>query len=195
MWYIVGLGNPGEEYECTRHNAGKMALDYIWEQNDFDDWKRDTRMKRQVAKGYIADEPAVLLFPETFMNKSGTAVAKYITSAKRAEKLVVLYDEIDLPLGKVKISYGRGSGGHRGIESIIKSIKTKDFIRVRIGVSGSTPSGKIKKPKGEQKVLDFLMGNFKKPEREKLAKFNKIVAGAVETIIKEGRAKAMNECN
>ena len=185
MFYIVGLGNPGEEYENTRHNTGALSVASFAKKNKLDFFETEKFGKAKVH----------LLLPKTFMNKSGTQLVKLITSKKKAESLVVIYDDLDMPLGKIKISYGSGSGGHKGIESIARSIKTKDFIRIRIGIAPSTPSGKIKKIKTEQKVIDFILNDFRKPELEKLKKVFKKVNEALETIIKDGRAKAMNEFN
>jgi PTH1 family peptidyl-tRNA hydrolase len=129
------------------------------------------------------------------MNKSGLSLKPIIVSKKKAENLIVIYDDLDMPLGKIKISFGRGSGGHKGVESIARSIKTKEFIRIRVGIAPATPSGKIKKPKGEEKIIDFILGGFKKKETEMLKKVFKKVNEALEVIIKEGRQKAMNEFN
>jgi len=129
------------------------------------------------------------------MNKSGLAAKKYVTSVKKAEKLIVVYDDMDLPLGSLKISFGRGSGGHRGIESLVRSLRTKNFIRIRVGIVPTTPTGKLKKPKGENKVLDFIMGEFKKPELEILKKVNKQAVQVIEVLVTEGREKAMNQFN
>jgi peptidyl-tRNA hydrolase, PTH1 family len=185
MIYIVGLGNPGEEYENTRHNTGALAVESFAKKNKLNFFETEKFGKEKVH----------LLLPKTFMNKSGTQLTKLITSKKKAESLIVIYDDLDMPLGKIKISFGRGSGGHRGIESIARSIKTKDFIRVRVGIAPATPSGKIKKPKGEQKIIDFILGDFKKKETEILKKTFKKVNEALEVIIKEGRFNAMNEFN
>jgi len=129
------------------------------------------------------------------MNHSGKAVAPFVKSKKDLENLVVVYDDIDLPLGKIKISFNRSSGGHNGLQSIIKAVKSEEFVRIRIGVSPSTPSGKTKKPKGEQAVLKFLLGEFKKPELETLKKLSKKVSEAIEMIFAEGREKAMSLYN
>lgn len=185
MFYIVGLGNPGEEYENTRHNTGALAVESFAKKNKLEVFKAEN----------IGKEKIELLLPQTFMNKSGSPLKSLITSKKKAENLIVIYDDLDIPLGKFKISFGRGSGGHKGIESIVRSIKTKDFIRIRVGISPVTPSGKIKKPKGEEKIKSFILGNFSKKETETLKKVFKKVSDALETIIKEGRAKAMNEFN
>jgi peptidyl-tRNA hydrolase, PTH1 family len=185
MIYIVGLGNPGEEYENTRHNTGAKALENFANKNKFEVFNTEK----------IGKEKIQLLLPQTFMNKSGTSVKPLTTSKKKAENLVVIYDDLDMPLGKLKISFGRGSGGHKGVESIVRSIKTKDFVRIRIGISPSTPKGKVKKPNSEKKIVDFILGNFSKKETETLKKVFRKVNEALETIIKEGRAKAMNEFN
>lgn len=174
MFYLVGLGNPGEEHKESRHNAGRLAIEKL----------KDSKIKN--LKIIESDE---------FMNNSGRAIAKVIKSKKVAEKLIVVYDDIDLPIGTMKISFNKGSGGHRGVESIIKAIKTREFARIRIGISPTTPSGKIKKPEGEKKVLDFILGNFKPKETEILKKVFKQVAQAVETMITESREIAMNRFN
>ncbi|MFZ3008902.1 MAG: hypothetical protein WA048_00520, partial [Minisyncoccia bacterium] len=129
MYIVVGLGNPGEEYLNTRHNAGRLAVAYLEKKNL---------------------EGLKFVHLDTFMNKSGSGVAKVIKSKKAAEKLVVIYDDLDLALGTIKVSYNRGSGGHKGIESIVRALKTEAFIRIRIGTSPATPSGKLKKPQGEK---------------------------------------------
>ncbi len=192
---IAGLGNPGEEYKNTRHNAGRIVLEHLRKSRDFSDWKEERKWKALISAGKIGKSKVVLLEPDNFMNNSGKSIAPIVTSTKKAEKLVVVYDDIDLPLGVIKISYNRGSGGHRGVESIIKSVKTKAFVRLRVGVAQTTPTGKIKKPRGEQKVLDFLMGEFKPKELDVLKKVSKNIADALETIILEGKEKAMNMYN
>lgn len=194
-YFIAGLGNPGKEYENTRHNVGRIILESFRVGNNFSEWKDDKKNKSLVSDGKVGKSKVVLIEPNNFMNNSGKSFAKVITSAKKAENLIVVYDDIDLPLGVLKISFNRGSAGHRGVESVIKSVKTKEFIRLRVGVSPVTPSGKIKKPKGEQKVLDFLMGNFKPKEKEVLKKILKNTTMALETIITEGREKAAGKFN
>jgi PTH1 family peptidyl-tRNA hydrolase len=174
MYTIVGLGNPGDEYQETRHNTGRMAVEALTK----------------------ADLSGVkLVHLDTFMNKSGSGVAKVVKSKKAAEKLVVIYDDLDLPLGTVKISYNRGSGGHKGIESIIRALGTEAFIRVRIGISPTTPSGKIKKPLGEEKVEKHILGAFTPKEKEVLKKVFKKVITAVEVLAKDGLQSAMTVCN
>lgn len=192
---IVGLGNPGSEYENTRHNAGRLAVEHFDAIHELGGFVMNGKSKSLVSKGTLGKHSVTLVLPETFMNKSGSAVGKFVTSAKAAERLVVVYDDIDLPFGSIKLSFGRGSGGHKGIESIIRAVKTKDFVRVRIGVAPTTPSGKMKKPAGEKKVHDFILGEFTKKEQETLKKLFKIITPAIESIIVDGRAKAMNQFN
>lgn len=136
-----------------------------------------------------------LVLPETFMNKSGNAVARFVKGVKAAKYLVVVHDDLDLPLGITKISFGRGSGGHKGIESVMRAIKTKDFVRLRIGVSPHTSSGNIKKVEGDSEVVDFVIGAFKPKEQDELKKVLKKGAAIVEAIIERGYQAAMTEYN
>ena len=175
MKLVVGLGNPGKEYENTRHNTGRILVGMIEKKLDGNGIK--------------------FITPDTFMNNSGKAVVPLIKSKKDLKDLVVIYDDIDLPIGKMKISFNRSSGGHNGLESVIKKLKSQEFIRIRIGISPSTPKGVVKKPKGEKAVLNFLLGEYKKSELETLKKLSKKVAEAVEMIFTESKEKAMSLYN
>lgn len=176
MKLVVGLGNPGTEYEKTRHNAGFIVVDAIAK-------KIDEKLKVKFIK------------PDTFMNNSGRAVAPLVKTKKDLADLIVIYDDIDIALGKIKISFNRSSGGHNGVESIINHVKSQEFLRIRIGICPTTPTGKNKKPKGEDKVLKFLLSEFKKEELEELKKISKTIANAVEVIYTEGSQKAMTLFN
>ncbi|MBY0473133.1 aminoacyl-tRNA hydrolase [Patescibacteria group bacterium] len=178
-WIIAGLGNPGKEYDGTRHNVGRDFLMAI--------------EKKEGEKGKLFGKKVTILLPDTYMNNSGAAFKKLVTSKKQAEQLVVLQDELDLPLGKVKLSFGSSSGGHNGINSIHKALKTKDFVRIRIGISPSTSSGRVRKPQGEDKVVAFVLGKFKATEQDKLKKSKKLVRDAIELLVTEGRDKATME--
>jgi PTH1 family peptidyl-tRNA hydrolase len=194
-WVIVGLGNPGEEYSSTRHNTGRMAVEFFARKNDFREFREDKKANAHVAGGMVGKITVALVMPDTFMNKSGFAVGKFVKNVKAAERLVVVYDDLDLPLGAIKLSYDRGSGGHKGLESIMRAVKTKKFTRVRVGVSPSTPSGKVKKPSGEEEVVDFILKKFKPTEMDELKKVFKKVTQALETIVVDGREAAMNRLN
>jgi len=189
QWTIVGLGNPGKEYDATRHNVGRDFLVEISAKEGVEKWKEDASLHARIAKTELFGTKATLVLPDTYMNNSGKALATLVKSKKAAETLVVLQDELDMPLGRVKLSFGSTSGGHRGVDSIQKALKTKDFIRIRIGISPSTPSGKLKKPTADD-VNDFVLGTFKTSEKEKLKKVQKLVAEALELLLTEGRDHA-----
>lgn len=195
QYIIVGLGNPGEEYRETRHNAGRMVLEVFRKKYDFPEFVLDKSLKALVSKGAFGKDKVILVEPDNFMNVSGKSVAPLVKNAKDAERTIVVYDDIDLPLGSMKISFNRSSGGHRGVESIIKALKTPAFARLRIGICPTTPSGKPKKPKGEDAILDFIVGPFKKPEAEVMKKTTKKGAEALAMILTEGREKATGEVN
>lgn len=195
MWTIVGLGNPGKEYEDTRHNTGRIVLRNFLKTFDIADPVYSKKYQGLFSEGKIGKETVVVLFPETFMNKSGVSVGTLVKSVKKAEQLIVVYDDLDLPLGTIKISFNRSSGGHRGLQSIIKNLKTEAFIRVRVGISPITPSGKIKKPKGEIAVDKFIIGTFKPSEEVELKKVSKKVTNIIETVIVYSLERAMSEFN
>jgi len=194
MRYIVGLGNPGEEYEMTRHNAGRMAVLEFVKKEGIDQPEFDKKLKALVAKGKIGGEKIQIILPETFMNKSGESLKPLALSAKKAENLIVVHDDIDLPLGKVKISFGKNSGGHKGVESVIKAVKTINFTRVRIGISSTNAKGIVKKPSGD-KFLDYIVGKFKPVEMAEMKKSAKKTAEALSVIVSDGAEKAMGEFN
>lgn len=196
MSYIItGLGNPGDEYENTRHNTGRILVDYFRKKNGFSEWTENKKIKALVSNGKIGKSKVTLLIPDNFMNNSGKSLMSLITSVKKAEKLIVVYDDIDLAIGTMKISFNRGSGGHRGLESVIKAVKTKSFVRLRAGISKATPSGKIKKPIGGKQVLDFILGKFTPKELDTIKKVSKDTNKALEMLVEDGRAKAMGEFN
>ncbi len=190
---VVGLGNPGDEYVATRHNVGRMVLETFAKAKNLTDWVGNKKLQALTAEGRIGKKSFLLLMPETFMNKSGLAVKPLIKSPKAAEALIVVHDDLDLPLGKFKISFNKSSGGHRGVESIIKNIKTEAFVRIRIGISGETASGKLKKPQGEQKVIDTILGEFKKNEEAELKKIIKKAVLALEKVIADGWSVAASQ--
>jgi len=156
MTIITGLGNPGKEYENTPHNAGFDFLDYFAKKNDFPAFEYD-----KYSDSLITEKEGVILCkPQSFMNKSGPAV-KRLTEARKlkTENLTVAHDDIDLPLGSFKISKDKGSAGHKGIESLISALKTKNFQRIRIGICPE------KKP---QDVENFVTKKFSKEKQKTL---------------------------
>ena len=193
MKLVVGLGNPGKEYENTRHNTGMIILDCMLGKVN---WDKSDNAKTLYFKDKLEDKPVEYLKPLTFMNKSGFTVLSVKNKHKlNLKDIIIIHDDIDLPIGKMKISFNRSSGGHKGLGSIIKTLKSEEFLRIRIGISAATPSGKIKKPKGEKAVLNFILGEFKKSELETLKKLSKKVAEAIEVIFTESKEKAMSLYN
>lgn len=195
MHYIVGLGNPGDEYKSSRHNTGRILAESFCKKEKFPEFKVDKKLKAVVSGGKMEKEKVEVIIPETFMNKSGLSLKPIVTSKKKAQDLIVIYDDLDLAIGTFKISFNRGSGGHRGVESIVRTLKTKEFVRIRVGISPSTPSGKVKKPQGEKKVVDFIIGDFKPKELDAIKKVSKKINEALEMIITENYQKAMSVYN
>lgn len=184
-YLIVGLGNPGKEYENTRHNAGVMVLEQIRDVWSFSDWSKDSMSNSLLSKGMIADEAITFMFPQTFMNLSGTAVRHY-ADADYTQKLVVIYDDLDIPLGQIKMSYDRSSGGHNGVQSIIDTLGGSDFARIRIGIG--PVEGDIREYVG---VLDA----FSDEERKVIESQSKKVTKVLKVFFSEGKEKAMTLAN
>lgn len=194
-WTIVALGNPGTEYENTRHNTGRIVLDLFRTQYDLPEWKADKKTNALISKGEVEESKVVLVEPETFMNLSGESVRLFIKKPEDVERLIVVQDELDLPFGTYKISFDRSSGGHNGIQSIVDHLHTQAFTRVRIGVSPVSADGALKKPHGDEAVHNFILGKFSGGDREILEKLAKEIAEAITIVMREGKVKAMTMFN
>ncbi len=195
-WFVIGLGNPGDEYKKTPHNVGREAVEYFIKKNgDAGAWKTQTQVKMQTQQVAIDSHTVVCVLPDTFMNKSGAAVQYFVKTAKDAERTIVLQDDLDLPLGTMKIVFNRGSGGHKGIESVVRAIKTEAFVRIRIGVSPVSAKGIAKKPKGEDAVVKFILKPLKDDSYKEIQKIYKKIAEAIPVLITEGRPIAMTQFN
>lgn len=192
---IVGLGNPGKEYDKTRHNAGRMAVELLAKQEDFDDFEFNKKANALVTEGTIDGEKVTLVLPETMMNLSGKSIPAYVKSVKAAKNMLVLQDELDLPLGTLKMVFGRNSGGHKGIESIMRALKTKEFARIRIGISGQGKKHQAKKPNGDEKVIKHVIGKFKPTEEAVLKKSLKKAVLAARTFVTDGCEQATMVAN
>jgi PTH1 family peptidyl-tRNA hydrolase len=156
---IIGLGNPGLKYVNTRHNAGFSVVKRFAEKNGFPEFKLSKKENSLVSSADIKGEKTVLALPQTFMNNSGKA-AKSLIKKYSPEKLLLIHDDIDLISGSSKLSKNRGSAGHKGVDSVIKEIGTKDFWRLRIGIRPQEG-----KPKEVEK---FVLRNFRKEEKEEM---------------------------
>jgi len=182
MRKIIGLGNPGEKYKTTRHNVGRIILHSWQEKENMPSFKKNTKLNALTTK----NDNFVLALPETFMNSSGVSVKKII---KKTENLWVVHDDIDLPFGTIKISKDKGSAGHNGVESIIKEIKTKDFVRFRIGIK---PLSHIV---SSENLASFVLKKFTKEELELLENISDKTIQILKFALKEGIEKAMNKFN
>ena len=207
-YIIAGLGNPGSEYENTRHNTGRIILDAIRKEYASSEFEFNKKLNALTAEAKIGKEKVLLVAPETFMNLSGKSLAPIVktksvkilvgekkVSIKAADDLLVIYDDFQLPLGRMKISYNKSSGGHNGLESVIKSIKTEAFPRLRIGTAAAKKSGEAKIPSGDDVIEKFILGKFKEEEMKELKKMAKKAVEVVQIWVKEGRDKATNLAN
>ena len=183
---IAGLGNPGKEYEKTRHNAGRRAVELLAKQEDCDDFIFNKTSNALASRGVIAGEKATLVLPETMMNLSGKAVAAFVKTPKAAKDLLVIHDDLDLPLGTIKMVFGRGSGGHKGVESIMRTVKTKDFARIRIGVAPAGKKNQAKKLRDDEKVIKLVIGKWKPSEEAAVKKALKKAVEAARLFASEG---------
>lgn len=188
MILIVGLGNPGEKYEKTRHNIGFQIINTFAGKNNFPSFNFTQKFNAFTVEEIFAAKKIILAKPQTFMNNSGKTVQKIISFNKLPiPNLWVINDDIDLPIGKIKISEESGSAGHKGVESIISALGSKNFIRFRIGVQP------IKgKPK---RVESFVIKNFSKDEKKIIPEIINKAVSAIETSLTDGIEKAMNLYN
>lgn len=185
MYLIAGLGNPGKEYEKTRHNMGFRAVDVLASSASID--VRKNKFKGLIGNGNIAGEKVILLKPQTYMNLSGSSIreaAMYYDVPK--ENLIVIYDDLDLSAGSIRIRKSGGPGTHNGMKSVVKELGTKEFPRVRIGV-GAGSSG--------EDIVDRVIGKVSKEDQKLLDEAAKAAAEAVEDIIRKGIDNAMNAHN
>ncbi len=191
MKLIVGLGNPGDEYRFTPHNLGFLTIDRIANGLGIEIRNRQCRAltARALLPGHTtAGEPAILAKPETYMNLSGLSVrelvAEYQVDVQR--DLIVIYDELDLPLGTIRIRQRGSSAGHNGMESILGALNTDEFLRIRLGIAP------------DRKVVDgvkYVLTPFRRAQEKVVDEVLDTAAQAVEVILKEGPAAAMNRFN
>ncbi len=184
-WLIVGLGNPGDRYEKTRHNLGFMVLDLL--ASDFQTQIKRNECRSLIGQTNFENQTLELVKPQTFMNLSGEAVSCLLKKESRSiAKTIVIVDDLALPFGSIRLRRKGSDGGHNGLKSIASCLKTQDFIRVRIGIYPEHPLSNTKK---------FVLENFSKKDFETVEKFLERSAEAVRCLISEGIAKAMSEFN
>jgi PTH1 family peptidyl-tRNA hydrolase len=189
LWLVVGLGNPGAKYAGSRHNVGFMGVDALARANGLAFGRM--RGKAKAAEGRINGKDVVLAKPQTFMNLSGEAVGwlaqKY---GVKAPRIIVIHDEMDLPLGKIRIRAGGSSAGHKGIDSIMERLGNGDFIRVRVGIGRPGEESRAR-----EEVIGHVLGPLEPQEQAVMEKVTAAVQEAVATILGEGLAAAMNRYN
>jgi peptidyl-tRNA hydrolase, PTH1 family len=183
---IVGLGNPGVEYQFTPHNLGFLAIDRIANEAGIE--ARNRQCRALTARAVIGSETVLLAKPETFMNLSGISVRELVSKheVRPEEDLIVIQDELDFPLGTLRIHRRRSSAGHNGIESIINALGTQDFLRIRMGVA---PDHKV------EDGMSYLLAPFRKAQLKVVDEMLDVAADAVKAILTDGAAAAMNRFN
>jgi PTH1 family peptidyl-tRNA hydrolase len=195
MKIIVGLGNPDDKYKNTRHNIGRDFVESFRKKNKFEDWNFHKKSNSLISEGDFDGEKITLVLPQTYMNDSGKAVMHFVKTKKQAGETLILHDDLDLGVGKLKISFNKNSGGQKGVESIINLIKTKEFPRLRIGIAPVTPSGKVKKVSGEEAVVKHVLTKFKPSELETLKTVEKNLQKGIELFLEKGWLLASNKIN
>jgi PTH1 family peptidyl-tRNA hydrolase len=186
MWLVVGLGNPGEEYADTYHNVGFRVLERIAQQ-------KDVRIKERCGPAFVSSkiefggQPAVLVRPQTYMNNSGSVVPPVFERFEaNASDLIVVYDDIALPLGKLRIRQRGSAGGHNGIKSIISTLASDEFLRVRVGIRAERDLSGIR---------DYVLSPVAKQDRALLGQAEDLAVEAAGTLIADGAEKAMAKYN
>lgn len=185
-WLIVGLGNLGEEYEGTRHNAGFEVVDLLAKELGVD--VRRLKFKALTAAAQIGDRKALLMKPTTFMNLSGEAVEQAASFYKiPPQRVLVISDEVALPPGKLRIRASGSAGGHNGLKNIIAHLHSEEFPRIRVGVGS--------KPHPDYDMVDWVLGRPQGEDRKALSEAEKRAAEAIEVILKNGLERAMEKFN
>ena len=192
MKLIIGLGNPGRDYVNNRHNAGFKCVDLFAREHGIPLTQRGARSK--LGTGEVAGTKVVLSKPQTFMNLSGEAVSALMRRYKLSSKdILVIYDDLDLPLGKIRIREKGSSGGHNGLKSIISHLGTQDFPRIRVGIGPAEGSDGTAAP--EVDAVEHVLSDFTDAEKNVMREVYPSVAAAIECILSEGIAAAMNKYN
>jgi PTH1 family peptidyl-tRNA hydrolase len=203
MYRIVGLWNNEEKYQDTPHNIGGQILAEIFRKKDIDLIEKvselffSSKRKARISTGVFCSKDFEIILPECFMNESGNVFSGVFSKENEGQKenIIVIYDDIALPFGKIKVSFDRGDGGHNGIKDIEKKVGTKKFARIRVGVCPLDFFGNPRKPKGEA-ALKYLVGKkFSKKYLKKVQEAEGGVGEVLESILKNGLEKTMNKFN
>lgn len=196
---IIGLGNPGKQFEKTWHNVGFWVIDEFFKKNkeayNFSNFVFNKKTQSLMAKGFLNDKKIILAKPQTFMNNSGKAVKQIVSNFQISipNSLLVIHDDVDIPLGDIKIVKNRGAAGHKGVNSIIQELKSKNFIRIRIGANCFAQNKKSDKK--NQKLDKFVLKKIAKNEEKVVKEAIEKTIEAIEFSLKNGADKAMNVFN
>ena len=189
---VIGLGNPGKEYAATRHNVGFRCVDYFAKRHSAR-FSR-TGCRSRLAELTVRGKQILLAKPRTFMNLSGEAAVCFVRAHRiSAENLILVYDDVDLPLGKVRVRSSGGPGGHKGMKSIVASLNTEGFPRVRVGIGRPDSNGNF--PWSEEALIRYVLGRFTAEEETAIQESIALVSDVLECIILEGLDAAMNRYN
>jgi PTH1 family peptidyl-tRNA hydrolase len=191
MKLIVGLGNPGRAYATNRHNLGFMCLNHFAKTQGIRFDRKQSQAR--IGSGEIADNKAVLAKPQTYMNRSGQSVGRLVNKFNiNPDDLIIIHDDLDLPLGTIRIRRSGGSGGHKGIDSIISYLESQDFPRLRIGIGRpTTPLAEI----SENDIIAFVLSDFTPEEKQVITQVIPRASEAILCLLTEGLAAAMNKFN
>ncbi len=189
MKLIVGLGNPGQGYASNRHNVGFACLNHFAGMQGIRFDKKQGQAR--IGSGKVAGSQMVLAKPQTYMNRSGQSVSRLVEKFNTTlDDLLVIHDDLDLPLGKIRIRQGGGSGGHKGINSIITELGSQDFLRLRVGIGRPTTS-----ELSEADIIAYVLSDFTPEEKQVIAQVVPRVSEAILCLLTEGLAAAMNKYN
>ena len=185
-WLIVGLGNPGGQYDNTRHNAGYAVADELARRGGFSIQR--VKFKALTASAAIGGQGALVMKPTTYMNLSGEAVGEAARFYKLSpDRVLVISDDVDLPLGKLRLRVNGSAGGHNGLKSIIQHLGSDQFPRLKVGVGG--------KPHPDYDLADWVLGKLTGEDKKLMDETVKRAADAIECLLKDGPQKAMNQFN
>lgn len=189
MKLIIGLGNPGAQYEKTRHNAGFLCLEYLRKIAGLDSWKEQKKFKAEIAEGHYEGDKIILVRPQTYMNLSGESVSALRSFYKcDLSDIIVLYDDVALPVGTARMRLQGSAGGQKGMKSIIEQLGTEEIARIRIGIESRGEDAKIE-------TKDYVLGRLSNEEESQLLSvFDKISQG-LDTILREGTDKGLEIIN
>jgi len=190
MKLIIGLGNPGSSYANNRHNIGFICLNHFAGTHGIKFDKKQGQAR--TGSGEVAGEKIVLAKPQTYMNLSGQSVSRLVKKYNiDLDDLLVIHDDLDLPLGKIRLRRDAGSGGHKGVNSIITELESQDFPRLRIGIGRPTTPDEI----SENDIITYVLNDFTSGEKQVIAQVIPRASGAILCLLSEGLAAAMNKYN